>query len=154
MKKILLSSAFLLCLLAISAQTKQIAHKSHSGGRNEFFSSDYQDNFGLPPQEIDSIIILKNTCVVEVMKYPRFFGRDTVCDHPYFTQGYTEDKIRSMYPSDVVFIGFENYKTSKKLKKAAAKKTSRTGSLHYLAILAFLGMGALYVFNPKISKHE
>lgn len=151
MKKILLSSVFLLCLLTISAQTKQIAHKSHSGSSNEFFSSDYVDNFGLPPQEIDSIIILKNKCIVEVMKYPRFFSRDTVCEHPYFTQNYSEDKIRSMYPAEVVFIGFENYKPSKKVKKVT-KRTSRSGSLHYFAILVLLGMGAAYIFQPHKNK--
>ncbi|MCE3294442.1 MAG: hypothetical protein K0R65_156 [Crocinitomicaceae bacterium] len=148
MKNLLLCVVFTCAGLAFS-QTKQIAHKSHSGDKNNFFSSDYMDNFGLPPEEIDSIIILKNKCIVEVKKYAHWYGPDTVCDHPYFNKGYSEEQIRAMYPKEIVIVGFENYKAGKKHK---AKKTSKKGSFYYLAILIFLGLGASYIFQPKNQK--
>ncbi|MGV3631604.1 MAG: hypothetical protein ACO1O6_10365 [Bacteroidota bacterium] len=169
---------YLLFLLAFTSgslgfsQTKQIAHKSHSGATNEFFSSDYTDNFGEPPEIIDSIIILKNKCIVEVFTF-KFYGRDTFCDHPYFSQGYTEQQIRALYPAETKFVGFENYKPRKKHTKRSKKSSSHyrkhyygdykyyehgkkpkstKSSFHFLTILLALGAGTAYIFQPKKRK--
>lgn len=145
MMKQLLFCLALACVNLAFSQTKQIAHKSHSGSKNAFFSSDYIDNFGEPPEIIDSIIILKNKCIVEIFTY-QFYGRDTVCEHPFFTQGLTEAEIRAKYPEGTTFIGFENYKPGKKHK---AKKTTQKSSFHYLAVILVLGAGAGYIFKRQ-----
>lgn len=50
MKKLLLLSTLLLVFgSAASAQTKRIAHRSHSGSNATFSMNEGDDNYGLPP---------------------------------------------------------------------------------------------------------
>jgi hypothetical protein len=49
MKKTILSFALFISLTSLSAQTKKIAHRSHSGKNETFRLKSSGDNFGLAP---------------------------------------------------------------------------------------------------------
>ena len=104
MKTISLFLTFFVISLSFS-QTKQIAHKSHSGKNQDFIAENYNDNFGIITPKIEEIILLKNNCIVEV---PTYGKNDTVCDHPYFTGQYTLEEIKGFYRTNTKFTGFEN----------------------------------------------
>ena len=145
---------FLLCAVtSVSfAQTKKIAFKSHSGNNANFsialeekmFYMD-ESNFGLGPlrevttRSLDSVIyISKSMTVLVISTYltqerspikanPSFEGsvKDTVYNHPLFSQKHSLDSIKSVLKRDnqyeqsakaTVFIGFDN-KKSKKIKR-------------------------------------
>ena len=97
------SFLFLIGILYIGtgfAQTKMIAHKSHSGSSTEFKTKHYADNFGkiaeprrvLEEQSSTMVVLLPNDCV-------KVFKENTLeiilCDHPYFSGQYTMEEIRS-----------------------------------------------------------
>src|SRR5689334_2473893 len=103
------------------AQTKLIAHKSHSGSNGEFriaYSADHVElgnsNFGRGPEplvrtaSLDSLIFLSDTVAVmvtsEVCKNPDYprrastkwrSGKDTVYNHPLFTKLHSVSYIKS-----------------------------------------------------------
>jgi hypothetical protein len=139
----------LLCIglsIGTSAQTKMIAHRSHSGPTADF-SPAGDDNFGNPPMHMDTLIRLSDTAIVEIMSYG--YGdapqRDTVYNHPYFNKpGISMEEIQSMYPRFTVFIGFENLPMKKKIDIAP-----RTNSLYLLGFV-LCAMGGAYVFGPKV----
>lgn len=115
------------------AQTAEISAKSHHSS----IVSDEVDNFGLPPMQIDTIIFLNDSVLVEVSSHG--FGRsyyDTVVNHPYLT-GKDPDEIRSYFPTSTVFIGLE------KLSK------SKNNNLWIFGVL-LLTSGILYVRKDKI----
>jgi hypothetical protein len=122
-----------------SAQTKIIAHKSHSGNTRTF-SKGYQkmlfdigsSNFGHAPQRIvkrarlDSLIFLTDTSQVMVTSYSCTKntnnqssiwkpGRDTVYNHPLFSKKYSLDSIKLVLKDQYFFenpienIVFINY---------------------------------------------
>ncbi len=74
MKNTILLNSFILCLfilwnISTQAQTKIIAHKSHSG-KMETFSAKGDGNFGEiePPMKIDTIIKISDTSVVQISR--------------------------------------------------------------------------------------
>lgn len=131
---------------SLSAQTKLIAHKSHSGNAASF-SEMSGGNFGIDPSRIDTIIRIAPNCIVEINN---FGWRDTVYNHPYYTKpGVTLEEIKANYPPYVIFVGFDNppSKTVKPRKSTPVKKNS-------LYLLAFLltGIGSIYTLSPKNAK--
>lgn len=90
-------------------QTKIIAHRSHDGSM-ESFVVDGEDNFGLPPQTIDSVARISDTSAIEFTN----FGVDTVYNHRLWNNpGISLDSLRTIYPG-VNFKGFENGKKKNK----------------------------------------
>jgi hypothetical protein len=141
MSKILI---LFLCLTfsgGIAAQTKQIAHKSHSGNDASYIADAYTDNFGEIAPRIKKIKLLKNNCIVEFLEWGR---NDTVCDHPYFTGQYTLDEIKRFYGPDTEFIGFEGHFFNKAIPPPGEKKNS----LYLLVLLLFLGGASFVVLKP------
>jgi hypothetical protein len=126
----------LFCSLAsfvLFSQTAEISAKSHHSS----VVSDEVDNFGLPPMQIDTIIFLNDSVLVEVSSHG--FGRsyyDTVVNHPYLT-GKKPEEIRSYFPANTVFIGLEK------------SQKSRKNNLWIVAIL-LLGSGVFYVRQGKV----
>lgn len=126
-----------------NAQTKVIAHKSHSGNTHTF-SKGYQkmlfdigsSNFGHAPQKIikrarlDSLIFLTDTSQVLVTSYSCTKntntqssiwkpGRDTVYNHPLFSKKYSLDSIKTVlknqyyFKNDIENTVFIGYSNSK-----------------------------------------
>jgi hypothetical protein len=126
----------LFCSLAsfvLFSQTAEISAKSHHSS----VVSDEVDNFGLPPMQIDTIIFLNDSVLVEVSSHG--FGRsyyDTVVNHPYL-MGKKPEEIRSYFPVNTVFIGLEK------------SQKSRKNNLWIVAIL-LLGFGIFYVRQGKV----
>ena len=121
----------------VTAQTKLIAHKSHSGRAESFTAANYSDNFGIKTPSIKAIKLIKNNCIVEI---PYNGPNDTVCDHPNFTGQYTLDEIKAFYPKNTEFIGFEG-----KFLNTALPENPKKNSFHWIVLLFFLG-GAGVVF--------
>lgn len=97
----------------IQAQTKWIAHKSHSGDLAEI-NYNNKGNFGLaePFFAVDTVVKISNTCLVEI-KTEHFSRnrnngvlRDTICDHPMLSET-DPTKLQNYYPRRTVMIGFE-----------------------------------------------
>jgi hypothetical protein len=128
MKKIFTLVSLFLLLFNTTAQTKIIAHKSHSGTSEGFSASD-DDNFGLPSQfrsRLDTVIKLTNNRVIEIFHIPAFENServvDTMTNHPVFNNPEVSlDSMKKRYPN-VEFIGFDQpTKTPKKSKKHRAR---------------------------------
>lgn len=106
---------FLITLFVLNAQytvaqTAEISAKSHHSS----VVSDEVDNFGLPPMQIDTIIFLNDSVLVEVSSHG--FGisyYDTVVNHPYL-KGKKPEEIRSYFPVSTVFVGLEKSQKTKK----------------------------------------
>lgn len=129
------------------AQTKMIAHKSHSGLPADF-SLEGDDNYGNPPMHMDTLIWLSDTSIVEIMSYG--YGdtgrRDTVYNHPYFNRpGISLEEIQSMYPNYTVFIGFDK----KAKEQRALPNQPKKNSLYLLGFLLF-AFGGTYVFGKDL----
>ena len=134
------------------SQTKQIAHKSHSGKNQDFVAENYSDNFGEPPQIIESIKYLKNNCVLISYAYEGFYRPDSICDHPYFTGKYTLDEIKAFYPQKIEFINFEGKYFNDSIKKTIEKPKEKKNSYYFLALILFIGGNLfLFAFKPKVS---
>jgi len=140
----LLSIGFYTCGFA---QTKMIAHKSHSGLPADFTLAG-DDNYGNPPMHMDTLIWLSDTSIIEIMSYgygdtPR---RDTVYNHPYFSRpGISLEEIQSMYPNYTVFIGFEKQAQRQRKMKPEPQKNSL-----YLLGFVLLAIGGTYVFGKDL----
>lgn len=59
------------------AQTKIIAHKSHSGSMNSFNPQEYSDNFGLPDFDYRTVIKASDSCLIRIGVYAS--KTDTIC---------------------------------------------------------------------------
>lgn len=124
MKRIFTLVSLLLLLFNTTAQTKIIAHKSHSGTSGDFSVSDYDDNLGLSLEfklQLDTVIKLTNNSVIEIFHLPHNNSErivDTMTNHPVFNNPEVSlDSMKKRYPS-VEFIGFDTpTKTQKKSKK-------------------------------------
>lgn len=124
------------------AQTKLIAHKSHSGNMDNFRKSLANDlfdiecsNFGVAPQstirnaKLDSLIFISKEMAIMVTSEHCSpvrpdgdeglwkEGRDTVYNHPLFSNQHELDKIKNSLRKqyffnnsidDTVFIGYDN----------------------------------------------
>lgn len=146
MKQLLLIP-FLTATIMSFGQTNVIALKSHAG--NDAFLANESDNFGLPSNTIDSIYYVGNDCILQVSHYFNgYYNRDTICDPYVFTENdFDLKKIKQMYGSHVVFVGFENYEG----KTSNSKKSRRSKGAIPLIILFILGVG--YFFRKQKSFH-
>jgi hypothetical protein len=124
--KILFLSLFLAFTANLLAQTRWIAHKSHSGSdahlkmaaTNDLF--DDGSNFGVAPEpqvmssKLDSVIFLSDSVVVMVTSLHCQFrhngdeslwqaGRDTVLRHPLFSVGLSLSEIKRRLKRDYYF---------------------------------------------------
>ncbi|HVZ41887.1 MAG TPA: hypothetical protein VHI13_21575 [Candidatus Kapabacteria bacterium] len=104
---IILAAMFLAAGVPALSQTMMIAHRSH-GGTVETFSTDGQDNFGLPPRRIDSVMKLTDSTALEYSNQ----GNDTVLNHHYWNNPRIGvDSLRRLFPG-INFIGYEEKKSS------------------------------------------
>jgi hypothetical protein len=148
MKKsiILLVTSLILNSLSYS-QTKQIAHKSHSGSTENFNSDAYNDNFGLyePYFPVEKVVLTKKKCLVEIRSNKK---ADTICDHPYLSGQYTLQEIKTFYGENVEFKGFENkfFNDSIPNKKPQTNKNS----LYLIAFLIFSGSISFILFRKSV----
>ncbi len=121
-----------------TAQTDIIAARSHSSSE---FSTE-NDNYGLPSRSIDSIIYIGNGCIIEDANW---HGRDTFCDHPVFVENdYDLKKLKELYPSYVVFVGFS---------KSEKKRLDKQNSMPWF--IALIGLSYLiYLIFPKLQSRK
>lgn len=116
----------LLLLGNLSAQTKMIALKSHSGELTAL-KNEKDGNFGIAPTRLDSVVKIGANCVVEINNYG---FRDTVYEHPYFLNpDMSLQELQQRFPR-IHFVGFD-----KKWPTSIQKKSKRTKSVLY-----FLGL--------------
>ncbi len=109
-KYFLLSTAIFL-FLSIStnsySQTKMIAHKSHSGS-SKTFTPNSAGNFGEPFHfQLDTIVKLTDTSVVEIRTFMEMREVDTIFNHRLCNNpeiGF--DSLKIYYPH-IALIGFE-----------------------------------------------
>ena len=109
---------FSLSLIAFG-QTKLIAYKSHSGNMANFSVNGF-DNVGMPPIEIDSIILLNDSTIVEIRSANgMFFNKDTVVNHPICKIPHlTVDTLKGLYyRTNIEFVGFDTVLTKKEIKR-------------------------------------
>ncbi len=129
---------------AYFAQTKQVAHKSHSGTEENYSADEYTDNFGLyePYFPVEKVILTDKNCLVEVRSNKQ---SDTMCNHPYLTGQYTFTEIKAFYAEGVKFYGFENkfYNDSIPVKQQNPKNKKSKKSIYLIAFIVFLGGGTL-----------
>lgn len=158
MKNVLFISGMLFFSFTFS-QTKEIAHKSHSGTSDTYNPNDYVDNFGNPPEvreNIKKVTYYKKNCVI-VSGEKRYWSSnlvenfsDTLCDHPYYSGQYTLEEIKRFYTNETEFIGFKGKFFNDSIpQKRIHKSNSKKNSLYIFAILLFLGSGSFYVFRPS-----
>jgi hypothetical protein len=132
--KILLLPALLFCAFSVTAQTKLISHKSHSGNLSTFETAIRENlwdisssNIGLPDitpviaRTLDSVIYIspeKTLLVQSVYKkevytdnsktfrtFPKETERDTVFKHPLFSRNHSLDSIKRILSKG---YGFQN----------------------------------------------
>jgi hypothetical protein len=104
MKQLVPVLLLLLCS-QVFAQTKLVAHRSHSGTAATF-SSREEGNFGWiePRQILKKVIRLSDTTAIEVFDV----GRDTTVRHPYWNNPRIRlDSLKKLFP-DISFEGFES----------------------------------------------
>lgn len=140
---------------AYFTQTKQIAHKSHSGIEENFYADEYYDNFGLfePYYPVEKVVITDKNCLVEIRSNKQ---SDTICNHPYLTGQYTFTEIKAFYPDGVKFYGFENkfYNDSIPVKQQNPKSKNPKKSIYLIALIVFLGGGTIMkLLSGKQEKH-
>ena len=137
------------------AQTNVIAAKSHAN----FDLSEMADpdNFGepLPYRTIVEVKYLKDDCIVE--KYDVEWGAklieyDTLCQHPFLqSSSFDLTRLKSMYPEETKFKGFDKLQKSHEKQLKKLKKTQQNSSG---LIIFLMGVGAflLFLFTPQIAK--
>ncbi|SMC81083.1 hypothetical protein [Moheibacter sediminis] len=146
MKTILFILAAIFSLSVISAQTKLISHKSHSGSDANFalalkgnLFNISESNLGLPTTipSLDSVIYISEEKVVTISS-ERFENghvwrtkKDTLKNDELFSKKHSLDSIKSemkktptIYNIDsIVFVGYDNH--TKLYKKEAKQKRKR-----------------------------
>lgn len=125
MKTFLSLSLIIFCLNCL-AQTSIIAHKSHSGSLNTL-SFEGDDHLGLPSFELDSVIRINDSTLVEISHAGgfRFGQKDTVVNHPYFTEylkNYNLEELKERYPQGITFVGFEKPEEPKETRRKKRKR--------------------------------
>lgn len=148
MKQFILVTTLIINSLVFS-QTKQVAHKSHSGTAENFDANDYTDNFGLDESmffQVEKVKYVKENCVIEyAVNYRKQKKIDTICDHPYFSGQYTLDQIKTFYPEDTKFEGFEGHFFNNTLVKPKEKKNN----LYWIFAALVFGTGSFLIWKPK-----
>lgn len=153
-KKLTLTLSLSILTSILFAQTKLIAHKSHSGNKQHFktslthhlFDSDYS-NFGMAPQRfvkqarLDSVIfiskskaiVVTSSCVRDVRKDTSSVwkpGREIALNHPLFSKQHSLDSIKHVLKTRYYFanpikeVVFVGYDNKKKLQSSEVKKNS------------------------------
>jgi hypothetical protein len=92
--------------MVLQAQTKKIAHKSHSGSEANFIAANYLDNLGDPPMMfVDKIVRITDTIALQYCS--RFKGsysrQDTI---KYQDDFYETDSVKLL--SDTVAVKFSS----------------------------------------------
>jgi len=136
MKHFIALIIFLLSTQLASSQTELIACKSHSGNMASFYV-DSDDNLGIPPMRIDTIIILNDSTIIEISSrnwsgWPGFCLKDTVTNHPMYQSKSDYEKLRgNYYDKSIVFINYDTLtvKQKKKLAKKNKKNKKSTATL-------------------------
>ena len=140
--------------IGLFAQTKIIAHKSHSGKPNTFNINNSSDNFGLPSSYIDTIFKISDTCVLEVGWNGYERKRNIVCHHPCCNNPKISlDSLKKIYPN-IILIGFEPGKKTGSKKSVAIliqpKDTNNQNRIFQLIVAVGLLSLLLYFFrSPK-----
>lgn len=120
----------------LTAQTKIIALKSHSGDMTAL-KDEKDGNFGIAPTRLDSVIKIGANCVVEINN---FGFRDTVYEHPYFLNpDVSLQELKQRFPR-IHFVGFDKeWKPNTKKKSKSSKST-----LYFFGLtLSFWGISQL-----------
>ena len=141
----------------INAQTNIIANKSHSGDLTDL--SNESDDFGIPDNyikfNVDTVILYKNKCFIEVRKNMLTenkitYQRDTICSTYNFPRNKDEFlSFKMRYPKKTIFIGFEKIKR----KKVERKTSNQNGQIHLLFSIVTL-LVLLYSFLPLLKKYK
>ena len=120
--KIIITTLILgLSAIASHSQTKLIAFKSHSGNL-AYFTPSSNHVLGLPSFRIDTVIKVDSSIVEIGGRGSYGWGRqvDTIKAHPYcYLPEYTLKDLKSSYPYDVIFLGFDKKKDAKAKKETA-----------------------------------
>lgn len=126
----------------LSAQTKIIALKSHSGDMTAL-KSEKDGNFGIAPTRLDSVVKIGANCIVEINNYG---FRDTVYEHPYFLNpDVSLQELKQRFPR-IHFVGFDKEWSPNNQKKSKSSKSS----LYFLGFTLFL-WGISHVKNRKLN---
>ena len=141
--KLLLTFLSLSFALTTLAQTNIIQSRSHSGDLADAHTE--PDNYGMPMMEIeiDSVILLTNTCLIEVKTYDgNYTQRDTICDHPYLTRGLDTklNDIKKLYPQNTKFKGFKKSERVNNDHSMFFNGPGILGGLLLLFVGAFIGI--------------
>ena len=102
-------------------QTELIAYKSHSGDM-DYFLAKSDDNLGLPPSQIDTIIILNDSTIIEISSMHfgstrGFCQKDTVVNHPMYYNIDNYEKLKgNYYDTSIVFINYDTLTVKQKKK--------------------------------------
>jgi hypothetical protein len=116
-----MNNSFLLLILVLvtagaQAQTKLIAHKSHSGSALHFRGSDF-GNFGNyePPVILKEVKKINDTTAVTTSNILGQELVDTLYHHPLFSDpAMTKDSLTKLYNNEVEFKDFDKKKTKTK----------------------------------------
>lgn len=142
--RLFLLLAFFSLSLSITAQTKLLHHRSHSGSLATFDASS-PGNFGLPfNYEIIQVIWHSDSMVVEVAQFGPQEKCDTFYFHPvYLEQSISLDSIKRMMGPEVEFIDFEKRSRphSEALKVQPAQQPKQQGQKNQQGALFLLALG-------------
>ena len=150
------------------AQTELIAYKSHSGDMEDF-NPESDENLGIPPMRIDTIIILNDSTIVEISSRHwsgrnGFCAKDTVVNHPMYEGRSDYEKLRgNYYDTTIVFINYDTL-TAKQKKRIDKKKKKENSMIpisgnfpksnHYIWVMLSLFIGTAILFIWKVNKHK
>lgn len=170
MKHILFLFALLLTA-SLQAQTRLIAHKSHSGGA-ESYRFETAGNFGNyePQVTLKEVEKINDTTVVLTQESMGRISQDTIYHHPVFSDpNMTVDSLKKGYYEDVKFKNFDPKKQKhapasvapvsepkKKQKKHTTARVREDNSLIFLLLGGgtFLGIGLVTTIGRKRKSQE
>jgi hypothetical protein len=162
----------LLCCSAAIAQTKLIAHKSHSGSMATFttaFNNNLFDmgesNFGEPALErrytIDSIILRPDDSAIVISSIKELWwgtpksqiefkpGRDTLYNHPLLSKRHSKDsiavKVYTKNLEDPVLVNYDNDNFKKNSLPAVHNNDNGTPNMP-LMVAALAAISILFGF--------
>lgn len=114
MKTTLIMLTTLLTLIG-QAQTKKIAHKSHSGSENSFIAANYMDNLGDPPIfYVDSILKITDTTALQFCSRYRGGGYTKTDTIKYYKDFFETDSVKLI--SDTIAVKFSSGHLTKQKK--------------------------------------
>lgn len=162
MKRFLILSIAILLANFIVAQTKIIAHKSHSGSMSHFNPQDYKDSFGLPDFDYLKVIKLSDSCIARIGVYRH--KTDTICGAEAIID---IKEIENNTPKPLYFRtefqGFQNSKTEDSEASPTEKKifpfhfpnvTPSAGLIILLLSIPLLGFIFKNRLKPLLTSHS